>query len=160
MHIWVPRRSYDKPTFPGELDNTVAGGQPAGISLHDNLIKECAEEAAIPRELARQAKAVSFVSYLNQSGLQLKPDLMTCFDLELPEDFTPYANDGEVHSFELWPVQRVFETVRDSTAFKYNCNLVLIDFFVRHGLLSADDPQFVTIVSGLKMMYTFPNGIG
>ena len=29
LHIWVPRRSYDKPTFPGELDNTVAGGQPA-----------------------------------------------------------------------------------------------------------------------------------
>jgi len=107
-----------------------------------------------------QAKAVSFVSYLNQSGAQLKPDLMTCFDLELPEDFTPYANDGEVHSFELWPVQRVFETLRDSTDFKYNCNLVLIDFFVRHGLLSADDPQFVAIVSGLKMMYALPNGIG
>ena len=85
---------------------------------------------------------------------------MTCFDLELPEDFTPYANDGEVHSFELWPVRRVFETVRDSNEFKYNCNLVLIDFFVRHGLLSADDPQFVAIVSGLKMMYALPNGIG
>ena len=28
------------------------------------------------------------------------------------------------------------------TEFKYNCNLVLIDFFVRHGLLSADDPDF------------------
>jgi Domain of unknown function (DUF4743) len=160
LHIWVPRRSYAKPTFPGELDNTVAGGQPAGIGLHDNLIKECAEEAAIPRALAMQARAVSFVSYLNQSGPQLKPDLMTCFDLELPEDFTPYANDGEVHSFELWPVQRVFETVRDSSDFKYNCNLVLIDFFVRHGLLSADDPQFVAIVSGLKMMYALPNGIG
>jgi hypothetical protein len=65
-----------------------------------------------------------------------------------------------VHSFELWPVRRVFETVRDSNDFKYNCNLVLIDFFVRHGLLSADDPQFVAIVSGLKMMYALPNGIG
>lgn len=160
LHIWVPRRSYTKPTFPGQLDNTVAGGQPIGIGLHENLVKECAEEAAIPRALALQARAVSFISYLNQSGAQLKPDLMTCFDLELPEDFTPHANDGEVHSFELWPVQRVFETVRDTTEFKYNCNLVLIDFFVRHGLLSADDPQFVAIVSGLKMMYTLPNGIG
>jgi hypothetical protein len=37
---------------------------------------------------------------------------------------------------------------------------VLIDFFVRHGFLSADDPQFVAIVSGLRMMYTFANGIG
>ena len=51
-------------------------------------------------------------------------------------------------------MQRVFETVRDTTDFKYNCNLVLIDFFVRHGLLAADDPQFAAIVSGLRMMYT------
>jgi hypothetical protein len=160
LHVWVPRRSYVKPTFPGQLDNTVAGGQPVSIGLHDNLIKECAEEASIPRSLAQQAKAVSFISYLNQSGPQLKPDLMICFDLELPEDFTPRANDGEVHSFELWPVQRVLETVRDTSDFKYNCNLVLIDFFVRHGLLSADDPQFVAIVSGLRMMYTSLNGIG
>jgi hypothetical protein len=29
---------------------------------------------------------------------------------------------------------------------------VLIDFFVRHGLLSADDPDFATIVSGLRQM--------
>jgi isopentenyldiphosphate isomerase len=150
LHIWVPRRSYTKPTYPGQLDNTVAGGQPAGIGVHDNLIKECGEEASIPRALAAQAKAVGYVSYLNQSGPQLKPDLMMCFDLELPEDFTPRANDGEVHGFELWPVQRVFETVRDTEDFKYNCNLALIDFFVRHGLLSADDPQFVAIVGGLK----------
>ena len=150
MHIWVPRRSYTKPTYPGQLDNTVAGGQPAGIGLHDNLVKECGEEASIPPELARRARAVGYVSYLHQSGPQLKPDLMVCFDLELPEDFTPRANDGEVHGFELWPVRRVFETVRDTTEFKYNCNLVLIDFFVRHGLLSADDPSFVDIVSGLK----------
>ena len=150
LHIWVPRRSYAKPTYPGQLDNTVAGGQPAGIGLHDNLVKECGEEASIPPSLARQARAVGYVSYLHQSGPQLKPDLMVCFDLELPGDFTPRANDGEVHGFELWPVERVFETVRDTTEFKYNCNLVLIDFFVRHGLLSADDPSFVDIVAGLK----------
>lgn len=160
LHIWVPRRSYDKPTFPGSLDSTVAGGQPAGIGLLDNLVKECGEEASIPPGLARQARAVGYVSYWSQTGAQLKPDIMTCFDLELPEDFTPRANDGEVHSFELWPAARVFETVRDTTEFKYNCNLVLIDFFVRHGMLSADDPDFVPIVSGLKMEYNSKNGPG
>jgi hypothetical protein len=150
LHIWVPRRSYQKPTFPGELDNTVAGGQPTGIGILDNLIKECAEEAAIPRELARHAKPTGFIAYWNQSGAQLKPDIMTCFDLELPESFTPQAHDGEVHAFELWPVERVFETVRDTNDFKYNCNLVLIDFFVRHGMLSADDRDFFSIVEGLR----------
>jgi hypothetical protein len=150
LHVWVPRRSYAKPTYPGELDNTVAGGQPANLGLHENLIKECAEEAAIPSELARRAVAVGHVAYWHQSGATLKPDVMTCFDLELPVDFTPRAADGEVHAFELWPVRQVFETVRDTTDFKYNCNLVLIDFFVRHGLMSADDPDFFAIVEGLR----------
>jgi hypothetical protein len=85
LHIWVPRRSYDKPTFPGQLDNTVAGGQPIGLGLHENLIKECAEEASIPRALAEQAKAVGIVAYWHQSGAELKPDIMSCFDLELPQ---------------------------------------------------------------------------
>jgi len=152
LHIWVPRRSFTKPTFPGELDNTVAGGQPAGIGLLDNLIKECGEEAAIPPELARQAKAVGYIAYWNQSGAQLKPDIMTCFELELPESFTPSAHDGEVDSFELWPVARVFETVRDTTAFKYNCNLVLIDFFIRHGMIAADDRDFFALVAGLHQL--------
>ncbi len=150
LHTWVPRRARDKPTFPGEHANTVAGGQPAGIGLLDNLVKECAEEASIPLDIARQAKAVGYVGYWNQSGAQLKPDIMTCFDLELPEDFVPRAHDGEVESFELWPVRRVFETVRDTTDFKYNCNLVLIDFFARPALLPPDDLDFYTIVAGLR----------
>ena len=157
LHIWVPRRAYDKPTFPGELDNTVAGGQPAHIGIFENLIKECAEEASIPRALAEQAKAVGVVAYWNQSGRQLKPDVMTCFDLELPADFTPQAHDGEVHAFELWPVQRVYETVRDTKQFKYNCNLVLIDFFVRHGLLRADDTDYFAIVEGLHRTQPTPS---
>jgi hypothetical protein len=150
LHIWVPRRAYDKPTYPGELDNTVAGGQPTGIGIHDNLVKECGEEAGIPPEVARHAIAVSHVTYWHQSGPTLKPDVMTCFDLELPADFVPRATDGEVHAFELWPLRRVFETVRDSFDFKYNCNLVLIDFFLRHGLLGADDPDFPALVEGLR----------
>ena len=133
------------PAFVG-----VAGGQPVGLGLHENLIKECGEEASIPPELARQAKAVSFVAYWNQSGQQLKPDIMTCFDLEMPEHFTPQANDGEVHSFELWPVQRVFETVRDTVEFKYNCNLVIIDFLIRHGLIGPDEPDYLDLIQGLR----------
>ena len=128
-----------------------------GLKAPDAVTTRCHRP---PEIVVRQAKAVSCVSYWNQTDQQLKPDIMTCFDLELPEDFTPRANDGEVHSFELWPVQRVFETVRDTIEFKYNCNLVLIDFFVRHGLLSGDDPDFVPIVSGLRKEYNLPNGIG
>ena len=57
-----------KPTFPGELDNTVAGGQPAGIGLHDNLIKECAEEASIPRDARRAGQGRELRRLLESVG--------------------------------------------------------------------------------------------
>ena len=63
----------------------------------------------------------------------LRRDLLHCYDLDLPEDFAPRAADGEVESFELWPIARVFQTVRDTDEFKFNVNLVLIDLFLRRG---------------------------
>ena len=49
--------------------------------------------------------------------------------------FRPRAADGEVEAFELWPIARVMQTVRDTDEFKFNVNLVLIDLFHRLGLL-------------------------
>ena len=37
------RRSKSKPNWPGKLDHIVAGGQPYGISVMENVIKECEE---------------------------------------------------------------------------------------------------------------------
>ena len=42
--LWVARRSVNKPNWPGKLDHIVAGGQPYGISVMENVIKECEEE--------------------------------------------------------------------------------------------------------------------
>ena len=37
--------------------------QPHGLSPHENVIKECEEEASIPRELAQKAVPAGAVSY-------------------------------------------------------------------------------------------------
>jgi hypothetical protein len=150
LHVWVPRRAKDRPTYPGELDNTVAGGQPIGLGFVANLIKECREEASIPAALARKAVAVGCLGYTLESEDGLKPDRQMCFDLELPRGFTPVSEEGEHESFALWPVARVMRRVRDTRDFKFNCNLVLIDFFVRHGLIGPDDKDYEAICSGLK----------
>jgi isopentenyldiphosphate isomerase len=150
LYIWVPRRARGKSTYPGMLDNTVAGGQPEKLGLMENVIKECLEEASIPPDLARQAKAVGAITYCYQAGMELKPDVQYVFDLELPEEFVCRSNDGEVESFELWPAAHVMARVRDTFEFKFNCNLVLIDFFIRHGLIDADDPGYFDIVAGLR----------
>jgi hypothetical protein len=148
--IWVPRRAKDRPTYPGELDNTVAGGQAIGLGFVENMVKECAEEASIPAALARRAVAVGCIAYTLETPDGLKPDMQMCFDLELPRDFTPASEDGEHESFALWPAAKVMERVATTRDFKFNCNLVLIDFFVRHGLIGPDEPDYAAICRGLR----------
>jgi hypothetical protein len=69
----------------------------------------------------------------------MRRDTLHVFDLDLPEGFVPRPNDGEVERFELWPIAQVFAAVRDTDAFKFNVNLVLIDLFLREGLIPPSD---------------------
>ena len=87
---------------------------PAGLTPAETLVKEAEEEAAIPASLARQAVPVATISYAMERPEGLRRDLLHCYDLDLPEDFLPHAADGEVEAFELWPIARVMQTVRDT----------------------------------------------
>lgn len=132
--LWVGIRSKTKSTYPGMLDHIVAGGQPHGISLMENVLKECDEEASIPINLAMNSLAVGAVSYTTtDSNANLKRDVIFCFDLELPESFQPTPSDGEVEGFLLkdmhWVVEKLGTDM--SPAFKPNCELVIIDFLIR-----------------------------
>ena len=51
--MWMARRSPTKSKYPNMLDHIVAGGQPVGIGLMDNVVKECMEEAGIPEDVTR-----------------------------------------------------------------------------------------------------------
>lgn len=150
LKMWVGRRSADRRLYPLHLDNFVAGGLPWGVTLTENLRKECQEEAGMPDVLADRALPVSAVTYCRDSEHGLKPDVMYCYDLEVPAYFEPRCTDGEVESFHLWPVERVMETVRETDEFKLNCNLVIIDFLVRHGYISQDSPDYLEIIQGLR----------
>lgn len=150
LHMWIARRSRSKPTFPGMLDVFVAGGIPAGVAPMENLLKEAEEEAGVPPEIARQAIPAGVVSYCMEVPEGLKPDVQFVFDLELPADFVPRNRDGEVESFRLEPIERVMRTVRQTREFKFNCNLVIIDFLVRHGLIGPDEPDYLEIALGLR----------
>jgi 8-oxo-dGTP pyrophosphatase MutT (NUDIX family) len=133
-HLWIARRARDKLLDPGKLDHIVAGGIPAGLGRSETLIKEAAEEAAIPAELAAQAVPVGTIEYAMTRDEGLRRDMLYCYDLVLPADFIPRPADGEVEAFELWPIARAVETVRTTNDFKFNVNLVLIDLFVRLGV--------------------------
>jgi isopentenyldiphosphate isomerase len=149
LFMWVGRRSRRKHTYPGLLDNTVAGGLPYGFSARDCLIKECGEEAGIAEDWARAAPAVGALTYCAEMPEGLRPDVLYCYDLELPAGFTPVCHDGEIEQFMLMPIDDIATIVRDSERFKFNCNLVIIDFLVRHGFIGPDEPDYVAIVQGL-----------
>ena len=149
--MWIARRSLTKITFPGQLDNIVAGGQPATISVADNVIKECREEADIPAKLARRALPVGLISYTMAVEDGLRRHAMYVYDLDLPEAFTPRPFDGEVENFQLMAIAEVAEIVRNTLDdFKFNCNLVVIDFLIRRGLIAPDDPDYFALVVGLR----------
>jgi 8-oxo-dGTP pyrophosphatase MutT (NUDIX family) len=139
LHLWVARRAANKALDPGKLDHVTAGGVPAGLSPWQTLIKEAEEEAAIPPTLASRAAPTARIVYAMERPEGLRRDRIHCYDLDLPEDFEPRAADGEVESFERWPIRRVMEAVRDTDMFKFNVNLVLIDLFLRVGLIAGPE---------------------
>ncbi len=138
-HLWVGRRAADRLMDPGKLDHLCAGGIPAGLTRGQTLVKEGAEEAGLPAGLVAGAVPAGEVAYVTLRPEGLRRDRLHCYDLLLPETFVPRPEDGEVAGFELWPIGRVIDTVRNTERFKFNVSLVLIDLFLRRGLLGGDE---------------------
>jgi 8-oxo-dGTP pyrophosphatase MutT (NUDIX family) len=149
LHLWIGRRAADKRVAPGKLDNIVAGGIGNGHGIAATLVKESEEEAGIPRDIVARAVPVGAVSYRMETELGIRDDVLFVYDLEIPADFTPANGDGEIAEFELLPAAEVVERVRRTDDFKFNVNLVILDFAVRHGLIAVDDPEYIEVASGL-----------
>lgn len=149
IHVWVGTRSLDKPFWPGKLDQMVAGGQPVGLGLLENVIKEAEEEANIPLALAQQAQAVGRIGYRQEGWRGLDNSTIYVYDLWLPEDFVPQNTDGEVIGFELMPLAEIARLTETSEEFKDNCNLVNIDLLLRMGMLTPQHPEYAAILRGL-----------
>jgi isopentenyldiphosphate isomerase len=150
-HLWVGKRAAHKAVAPGKLDHLVAGGQPYGLGLMENVVKEAAEEASVPADLAGLARPSGALRYICEREEGLRNDVVFCFDLELPADFQPTPNDDEVESFALWSMDQVLEQIRDSDDFKFNVALVNLHFALRYGVLDPDrEPEYQAIVEGLQ----------
>ena len=148
--LWIGRRAPDKALDPDKLDQMVAGGIPAGYDAVATLRKEGAEECSLPPSLAARAAKVADITYAMQRPEGLRRDLLECFDLVLPAAFEPVPNDGEVVEFRLRPLGEVLALVRDTDEFKFNVNLVLIDLFLRRGMIDGDSPDGRALRDGLR----------
>ncbi|XP_045790398.1 nudix hydrolase 20, chloroplastic-like [Trifolium pratense] len=149
-HLWIAKRSHSKSTYPGLLDHLVAGGLVSdGIDCRENVVKECEEEAGIPRSISIKAKPVGAISYMDIDGYRYQRYVVFSYDLILPESFEPKNEDGEVDSFKLIPVKQVAEVIRKTQFFKPNCAIGIIDFLFRHGYISPENHGYLDLLRSL-----------
>ena len=50
------------------------------------------------------------------------------------------------------PAQEVLEIITQTDDFKFNCNLVMIDFFLRHGILGPDHPEYEALTAAFAKL--------
>jgi len=168
LKIWVPRRSRNKQTYPGMLDNTVAGGIAAGEQPLECLVRECEEEASLPEDMVRRnVKTAGAVTYFyirdaragGETGM-LQPECQYVYDLDLTNETGVECkpNDQEVEGFEIMNMEQVKEALAKED-FKPNCALVILDFLIRHGVYSKEnEPKYAEIISRLHRRLEFPIG--
>ncbi|OHW95228.1 NUDIX domain-containing protein [Colletotrichum incanum] len=159
MKIWVPRCSAHLFTFPNLLDTTVAGGVKAEDSPFDCIVAEATEEASLPADFVKEnARAVGAVTYvsMNQQKGAFFPTVLYVYDLELPESIEPKPGDDEVSNFKLMTISQV-KTAMLEEQFKPNCVLVMLDFFVRHNIITSEnDDDYLEIVTRLRRHLPVP----
>lgn len=138
-------------SYPGKLDQMVAGGQPARMTFLENVQKECEEEASLPPDVIGTIRPAGLVRYRYAARKGLSTKILATFDVEMPGGMVPVCGDGEVEGFELLPVSEMLESVRSNlAAWKPNSALVAIDFAMRHGWLAVDEPGYVEIATLLR----------
>ncbi|KAI7863649.1 NUDIX hydrolase domain-like protein [Spinellus fusiger] len=156
VDMWVAKRALTKPTWPGLLDNCVAGGLSYGDTLKDCVVKECNEEASIPMHIANKATRAGCIYQYTYTDTSILPETQYTYDLELPANVVPEPQDEEVESFYLWPLDKVKKTILQGL-WKVNSAMVAIEFLMRYGAITRDnDPYYADIDAYLHRDHGFP----
>jgi 8-oxo-dGTP pyrophosphatase MutT (NUDIX family) len=150
QELWIGKRAADKKTAPGKLDNLIAGGIASGYGAHATLLKEAAEEASMPADIAATARPAGAVFYRMAVPNGSRDDVLFIYDIDVPADFVPRNSDGEIEDFRVLAVDECLRRVAETDDFKFNVNLVLIDLAVRHGRIAPDHSEYLALVTGLR----------
>ena len=150
--MWIGRRTK-KGNFPNDLDQIAAGGLPFNVTIKKNLIKESYEEANINKKLILKSKYDGIISYRVETKLGLSRHILFCYNLELPMNFIPKNNDGEITNFYLWPIEKILKIIKESRKFKYDCSLVIIMFAINKKIIQIKKiKQMLNNKSDLKIL--------
>ena len=88
-------------------------------------------------------------------GGDLEPRIRYVYDLKVAASIKLKPSDGEVAEFNLWDLETVRTAIMKGQV-KMDAALVMIEFFVRHGEITAEDESdYVGIVSRLHRRLPF-----
>ncbi len=128
--MWLARRAHTKPIDPGLLDNLVGGGMCAGVEPLATIVREAWEEAGVAEALARNAVQAATLEILREVPEGVQAETLFAFDLELPREFVPQNQDGEVVEFRRVALQDVRE-LADGRRMTLDASLVARNFLAR-----------------------------
>lgn len=131
--LWVGRRSPSKSVDPDRWDNLVAGGIAADSDAVATLVKECFEEAGVDAALARRAVHAGTLAFARDDPEGVDAQRIEIHDLELPPDWMPRNQDGEVAGFRRLSIDAVRDLLDVPGAFTVDAALVTLDALARRG---------------------------
>ena len=100
-------------------------------------------------KIAALSKPAGAITYCVEQAEGLRRDVLSIYDLVLPEDFEPENTDGEMEDFRLMTMDELSSCVQDTCDFKYNCSIVVIDFFIRHGYIKPNHKDYLKLINSL-----------
>jgi len=150
--FWVSRRG-SKVLSPNKLDMTAAGGVRADQTPLDCLLQEASEEASLDPEFVRKnAKKTDAITYVTRhpDTELLYSCIMYGYQLDLQDKIPKSGNVDEVAEFTLRSVEEV-QAAMLHNGFRAGCSLFMIDFFMRHGIITKEHKSMTNSRSGFTV---------
>jgi 8-oxo-dGTP pyrophosphatase MutT (NUDIX family) len=148
--MWLARRSPTKATDPRMLDNLVGGGISAGLSVEATVVKESWEEAGIGAALAATARRTGIVHVMRALPDGLQRETVFVHDLDLPADFRPVNQDGEVTEHRLVDIDGAATAIAVASGpdeVTIDASVVVLDFLLRHGRAGSAGPLVAALAA-------------
>ena len=143
-------RSKKLKKFPGFYDNLIAGGQPVGLSIEENLQKESYEEAGLNIKQISQAKKSSTVHYMHNDRKKFNSSVIFIYQLEKTDDMIFKNQDGEVDEFIQIEANEIYKII-EKKILKPNCIIPIIDFLI----MKEDDSIPKNAIFEIKKLMNF-----
>lgn len=146
--LWIATRSTRKTVDPGKYDNMVGGRIGAGFSAIETMRKEAWEEAGVPAALSQQIRATGAVTLCYPTPDGWHREVLFVHDVQLPVEFTPQNQDGEVARFDRFDVETLIPLTTDERM-TFDAAAVTVNWLIRRGHIAAEHPDYLALHTAL-----------